>query len=185
MPRVSPHARELQLRSLNPRHAPRPRTHHPNPDPSLVSFRRYHFFFNSQDVKFLVELQAGLTLLGNTTLFIGALLIALSNGWTIKQPLEDIKGLNPFAEKPAVAAATDDAAEPPPALVTQDVLPAPLLAVELTLLTALFSYGLKYIEPAIGLPYEPSAIVGWAVCIGIPAIVGYSFASSPPSKSAA
>ncbi|KAL3923922.1 MAG: hypothetical protein SGPRY_004071 [Prymnesium sp.] len=38
---------------------------------------------------FLVELQALLTLVGNTTLAIAALRIALSNGWTIAQ-------LNPF-----------------------------------------------------------------------------------------
>jgi len=146
---------------------------------SGVAACTYHFFFNSADVKFLVELQAGLTLLGNTTVAIAALLIALSNGWTLSE-------LNPFKDK---AEAADAAAEPEPLppIATQPVPQAPLLVAELLLLTTAASYGLKYAEPALGLPYEPSAIVGWLVCLGIPAVVGFRFATSstPAAESAA
>ena len=148
---------------------------------SGVAACTYHFFFNSADVKFLVELQAGLTLLGNTTVAIAALLIALSNGWTINEipaaATRTFNNLNPFSDAPA--AAPEPAEEAPPPLVTQEVLPGPLLAAELILGTVAFSYGLKYLEPALGLPYDPSAIVGWLICLTIPAAVGYNFASKP------
>jgi len=142
---------------------------------SGVAACTYHFFFNSADVKFLVELQAGLTLMGNTTVAIAALLIALSNGWTFAE-------LNPFAKKDdALVEAADEAAPP---LVVQEVLPGPLLAVELALLTLAATYGLKYLEPAIGLPYAPNALVGWAICLGIPAAVAFRFATAPQSDAA-
>ena len=138
---------------------------------SGVAACSYHFFYNSADVGFLVAVQAGLTLLGNTTVCIAALLIALSNGWSLKD-------LNPFGAKDegegegATAAAT--------AITTQPVLAAPLLAAELLLLTTAASYLVKYGEAALSLPFEPNALIGWALVVGIPAIVGYRFASLPP-----
>ena len=89
----------------------------------------------------------------------------LSNGWTLSE-------LNPFAKKDEEEEA---AAEAPAPLVKQDVPAGPLVAVELLLLTALSSYGLKYLEPALGLPYNPSALAGWAICLGVPALVAYRF----------
>ena len=136
---------------------------------SGVAACTYHAFYNSADVSFLVTVQAGLTLLGNTTVFIAALLIALSNGWTLADA-------NPFAPKddePAAAAAAADAA---PALTPQDVPGAPLVAVELLLLTVLASYLMKYGEAALALPFEPNAIVAWLLVLAIPAGVGARFA---------
>ena len=57
--------------------------------------------------------------------------------------------------------------------------PAPLLAAELSLATIAAAYLMKYGEPLLGLPFEPSAAVGWALVVGIPAFVGYRFASAP------
>ena len=43
----------------------------------------YHFWYNTPELSFLVALQAGLTCLGNTTVAIAALRIALSNGFRV------------------------------------------------------------------------------------------------------
>lgn len=45
----------------------------------------YHLFYNQKDMAWLVTTQAGLTFLGNCTLFIAALRLALSNGWTLQE----------------------------------------------------------------------------------------------------
>jgi len=133
----------------------------------------YHFFYNSPDVAFLVTLHAGLTLLGNTTVAIAALLIALSNGWTFQQALKDA---NPFAKSDGDETSDSVAVTP---LTLQDVPPTPLIAGELVLLTVFASYLMKYGETALGVPFDPSALLGWAICLGIPAAVGYRFASLP------
>jgi len=135
----------------------------------------YHFFYNNPDVSFLVALQAGLTLLGNTTVAIAALLIALSNGWTVQQALKDA---NPFA-KGSDEDADASSAEPVAAITPQDVPSTPLVAAELVLLTAAASYLLKYGETALSVPFDPSAALGWALCLLIPAAVGYRFVSLP------
>jgi len=146
---------------------------------SGVAACSYHFFYNSQDVGFLVTMQAGLTLLGNTTVCIAALLLALSNGWTLSE-------LNPFAKKDddEEASAAPEAAAAA-VITTQEVPSAPLLAGELVLLTAAASYLIKYGEPALSLPFEPSAVVAWALILGVPAFVGYRFVSTAPEQPAA
>ena len=88
--------------------------------------------------------------------------------------------LNPFREKTA-----DGSAEAPAPLVQQPSQPLPLLAAELLVLSIGASFLMKYGETALGLPFEPSAIVGWLLVLGIPAVVGYSFVSAPdPLKQA-
>ena len=144
---------------------------------SGVAACTYHFFYNSADVSFLVALQAGLTLLGNSTVCIAALLIALSNGWTISE-------LNPFKPK-GEAGEAGEAAAPAAAVVPQPVIATPLLAGELVLLTAVFSYLVKYGEPALTLPFEPNALVGWALVLGIPTFVGFRFVAGASDSNAA
>jgi len=146
---------------------------------SGVAACTYHFFYNSPDVSFLVALQAGLTLLGNTTVAIAALLIAMSNGWTLSQALQDA---NPFAKASNDEENGEEASSASAAVATltpQDVPSTPLVAVELVLLTVASSYLLKYGETALGVPFDPSAALGWLICLGIPAVVGYRFAAMP------
>ena len=142
---------------------------------SGVAACTYHIFYNSADVSFLVALQAGLTLLGNTTVAIAALLIALSNGWTLSE-------LNPMKPKEEGAEAAEAAA---PALSTVPVQPAPLVAAELVLLTFAASFAVKYGEPALALPFEPNALVGWGLVLGIPAVVLARFLSVNKAAAAA
>jgi hypothetical protein len=136
---------------------------------SGVAACTYHFFYNSQDVGFLVTLQAGLTLLGNTTVCIAAIIIALSNGWNFQDALKDLNPLSKSDDGEEAAAYT------PPPIVSQEMQPTPLIAAELVLLTIVASYLMKYGETVIPFAFEPSAIVGWLICLGIPAGVGYRF----------
>ena len=145
---------------------------------SGVAACTYHFFYNSQDVGFLVTLQAALTLLGNTTVAIAAVLIALSNGWNFKEAIADA---NPFSKEEEGAEAA--AAAQPAALIPQPMQSTPLIAAELTILTLVSSYIMKYGETALGVVFEPNAILGGLICLAIPAAVGYRFASLPASES--
>jgi len=146
---------------------------------SGVAACTYHFFYNSPDVGFLVTLQAGLTLLGNTTVAIAALLIALSNGWTFQQALKDANPFDKSAAEELEAEAAEAEGAAAMALTPQDVPSTPLIAAELVLLTLVASYAMKYGETALGVAFDPNAIVGWLICITIPAAVGYRFASLP------
>ena len=142
--------------------------------------RRYHFFFNPSDLSFLVALQAGLTLLGNTTVCIAALRIALSNGWTLNElnpTTWDLDELNPFSEGGA-AEEDDDAA--PVVSNPQPQDPAWALALKLTVLTTVAAYAMKYGELATPLPFEPNAILATLLVLGIPAGVAYNFYSKEP-----
>jgi hypothetical protein len=65
------------------------------------------------------------------------------------------------------------------------VIATPLLAGELVLLTAVFSYLVKYGEPALTLPFEPNALVGWALVLGIPTFVGFRFVAGASDSNAA
>ena len=153
---------------------------------SGVAACTYHFFYNSPDVGFLVTLQAGLTLLGNTTVAIAALFIALSNGWTFQGAVD---AANPFKDKESAvsesAAANALPGGQPLDITPQDVPSVPLIAGELVLLTVAASYLMKYGETALGVAFDPSAILGAFICFAIPAGVGYRFASlSADPKSA-
>ena len=118
-----------------------------------------------------------------TLVFIAALLLALSNGWTLADANPVPRVMAMFNKDDAAPPAAEAAAPPP--LVTQEVLPAPLYGAELVLGTVVASYLMKYLEPAIGLAYEPNAIIGWLVCLTIPAAVGYRFVSLPnPAETA-
>ena len=67
----------------------------------------------------------------------------------------------------------------------QPVPSAPFLAGELLVLTIVASYAIKYVEPVSSLPFEPNALVGWALVVGIPSIVAFRFAKGgAPAASA-
>lgn len=146
---------------------------------SGVAACTYHFFYNSPDVGFLVTLQAGLTLLGNTTVCIAAIIIALSNGWNVQDAIRDLNPLSKADE------ADTEAVYTPPPLVPQQMPSVPLIAGELLLLTIVASYVTKYGETVIPFAFEPSAILGWLLCLGIPAGVGFRFFSLPKQGTAA
>jgi len=139
----------------------------------------YHFFYNPSSLQSLVELQAFLTLVGNTTLAIAAVRIALSNGWTLS-------ALNPFAKG-------DDAAEEEPAaLPALQTTPAEnelLLAAKLVGLTFTSAYAVKYGELALGgadgAPFGANPIVAGSMVLLPPAIVAYAYLQSNDDDAAA
>jgi len=136
----------------------------------------YHFFYNPSSLQFLVELQAFLTLLGNTTLAIAAIRIALSNGWTLSE-------LNPFAEKAEAAEGTTGSV----ALNTVEPENGVFLAAKLIALTFVSAYATKYGEVAFGAPFDPNAVIGALMVALPPAYVAFLYfndgKSSVPSPS--
>lgn len=129
----------------------------------------YHFFYNPSSLQFLVEFQAFLTLLGNTTVAIAAYRIAISNGWTLKE-------LNPFpkSEVSPEGIAIDEAAAMPYNVVVAKDNELQLVA-KLTALTIGSSYVMKYGELALDLPLTENGIAAGAIVLGIPAITGYLY----------
>lgn len=151
---------------------------------SGVAACTYHFFYNSPDLSFLVALQAGLTLMGNATVAIAALRIALATGW--KPSLQ-----NPFQAKDASAAAAggedSDAAAAAPALrAAKEEGPsdAALLG-KLGLMTLVSAYAVKYGELALGLPFEPNAAAAVAMVALPPALLAAFYAKASADAPAA
>jgi len=119
-----------------------------------------------------------LTLLGNITCMIAAFRIAQSNGWTIDE-------LNPFpraSTSPQGLVADGIAATP--LTVTEPKESNQVLAAKLVALTLLASYGVKYGELALDLPFTPNAPVAAAIILGIPAITAYSYYNRSEEKPA-
>eukprot|EP00565_Helicotheca_tamesis_P003086 CAMPEP_0185742088 /NCGR_PEP_ID=MMETSP1171-20130828/39297_1 /TAXON_ID=374046 /ORGANISM="Helicotheca tamensis, Strain CCMP826" /LENGTH=558 /DNA_ID=CAMNT_0028414087 /DNA_START=58 /DNA_END=1735 /DNA_ORIENTATION=- len=130
----------------------------------------YHFFYNSSSLQFLVEMQAGLTLLGNITVAIAAYRIAKSNGWTLSD-------LNPLPKSNTS----------PTGLVTENIAAMPLTITEskesdlalvgkLLALTIVSSYFIKYGELALDLPFNPNGVAAAAIVVGIPLITAATYA---------
>ena len=71
----------------------------------------YHLFYNSEVITWCVPLQAGMTCLGNTTLALACLRLALASGWTWQIGKEDALGLvaNLLGTDDGDAGAKDDA----------------------------------------------------------------------------
>ena len=103
----------------------------------------YHFFYNSQDLSFLVALQAGLTLLGNTTVAIAAVRIALANGWKFQLP-------KPPGTDEDAAPAADDAPASKPLAKLLNVESEPILLAKLCAATFVSAYVVKYGQLATG-----------------------------------
>eukprot|EP00957_Ditylum_brightwellii_P032335 2449429-Ditylum_brightwellii.AAC.1 len=129
----------------------------------------YHFFYNSPTLQFLVEMQAGLTLLGNITVAIAAYRIAKSNGWTLSD-------LNPFPKSgtdPTGLVVEGMAAQP---LVLTEAKESDLVLVgKLLALTIVSSYALKYGELALDLPFDANGYAAFAIVAGIPAITAATY----------
>eukprot|EP00802_Teleaulax_amphioxeia_P012127 Tamp_12165.p1 GENE.Tamp_12165~~Tamp_12165.p1 ORF type:complete len:444 (-),score=93.44 Tamp_12165:509-1693(-) len=118
----------------------------------------YHFFYNSSDLSFLVALQAGLTLLGNTTVAIAALRIALANGFKFQLP-----GQGDGKE--------EDAGDPKPLSKLTQVESEPILLAKLAAATFASAYVIKYGQLATGLGFEPSAPAALAMVLLPPLVL--------------
>eukprot|EP00929_Paragymnodinium_shiwhaense_P010941 TRINITY_DN11603_c0_g1_i1.p1 TRINITY_DN11603_c0_g1~~TRINITY_DN11603_c0_g1_i1.p1 ORF type:complete len:483 (-),score=118.67 TRINITY_DN11603_c0_g1_i1:46-1494(-) len=111
---------------------------------SSVCAVTFHIFYNQ--IPWILTAQAAFTCLGNITLWLAAMRIAVSNGWTISE-------LNPFAEKKEESKEEEDKGLDVQVLkpVSEDVVqPGPLVLLEVVLLVTLFSYGTKYGELLFG-----------------------------------
>lgn len=118
---------------------------------SGVAACTYHFFYNAPELKYLVTLQAGLTLAGNTALAIAAGRVAFSNGWKLS-------ALNPLGGGGSEGAAEAEggaALELRPAAQPSLTAEA-ILAAEVLLLSGAAAYFVKYGELALDLPFSPS-----------------------------
>eukprot|EP00549_Striatella_unipunctata_P000975 CAMPEP_0118680340 /NCGR_PEP_ID=MMETSP0800-20121206/4308_1 /TAXON_ID=210618 ORGANISM="Striatella unipunctata, Strain CCMP2910" /NCGR_SAMPLE_ID=MMETSP0800 /ASSEMBLY_ACC=CAM_ASM_000638 /LENGTH=536 /DNA_ID=CAMNT_0006576473 /DNA_START=70 /DNA_END=1680 /DNA_ORIENTATION=+ len=138
----------------------------------------YHVFYNNPDLQFLVTTQAGLTLLGNITLAIAAIRIALSNGWTLSE-------LDPFPKAPTSPMGLQPDAIG--ALPLQTVAAADTdgkLAIKLTTLTLATAYVVKYGELGLDVFLSPNAGLGAAIVAGIPAITAFTFYNKSKGKDA-
>jgi hypothetical protein len=122
----------------------------------------YHFFYNSSDLSFLVALQAGLTLLGNTTVAIAALRIALANGFKFQLP-----GQADGKEK--------DGRDLKPLSKLMQVESEPVLLAKLTAATFASAYVVKYGQLATGLGFEPSAPAALAMVLLPPVVLANYF----------
>ena len=145
---------------------------------SGVAGATYHFFFNSPDVSFLVALQAGLVLIGNTALLVAAVQLSRSNGWNVREAIES-----------ATISSTDRtygerqlAQQRQGRFIPYEMQPAWLVGGGLGSLSLLAAYTMKYATLASRAPFDPSegVLTGWVVCLAIPALVIYRFASVAP-----
>ena len=139
----------------------------------------YHFFFNSPDVSFLVALQAGLALIGHTALLVAAVLLSVSNGWNVGEAIESATLSNAdraYRERQRFQRQQGGR-------VPYDMQPTWLTIGGLGSLSLLASYMIKYAPLATRVPFDPSegVLTGWLVCLALPALVGYRFASLAPA----
>ena len=131
----------------------------------------YHFFYNPSALQFLVTSQAGLTLLGNITCMIAAFRIARSNGWTLAE-------VNPLPRSPTSTTgivADTLAAEPLDVTAAPITASTPVLVLQLTAVTLLASYLVKYGELGLDLPFTPNPPVALAMILGIPALTAFQY----------
>lgn len=119
---------------------------------SSVCALTFHIFYNQ--IPWILTGQALCTFIGNATLAIAAYRIAESNGWTLSE-------LDP---RPALSRAFGSGDQSRDAEVeeesfvvsritpvpSEELIPGPLLAAEVVLLTLAFAYGTKYGELAVG-----------------------------------
>lgn len=132
----------------------------------------YHFFYNSSTLQFLVSTQAGLTLLGNITCMIAAYRIAVSNGWNIQNEIPFL----PRSKTSSAGLIADGLAAMPLKISSESSIDSTqIVATKIILLSLLASYGVKYGELAIDLPFTPNAPVALAMIIGFPGLVALQY----------
>jgi len=134
----------------------------------------YHFFYNNPNLQFLVDLQAGLTCLGNITLAIAAYRIAVSNGWKFDDLIPFSNSQNSetktsIKESEVIPLRTDT-------LVYQNAESELSLLLKLTFLTISTAYVVKYGELALDLPFSttPNPLIPLALVFA-PAILTAKF----------
>ena len=139
----------------------------------------YHLFYNQAALAWLVTAQAGLTFLGNTTLFVAALRLALANGWTFEGALDDAKRALPGGPRGegGVAPYAFDAGR---VAVVEDLTPGPLLVGEIVAFTIVAAYATKY-GSALALPFltAPNTPAAAALVLAPPAIVAATVLPRP------
>lgn len=136
----------------------------------------YHLFYNQAGLQWLVTLQAALTALGNTTLFIAALRLALSNGWTPKGALPSFAGGEPAADGGGGGYRLDSSA----LAVADDLTPGPLLVGEIVAFTLVGAYATKYGSLlAPDFLTSPQPLAAGLLVAGVPAAVAAAVLPKP------
>jgi len=133
----------------------------------------YHLFYNQAALSWLVTAQAGLTFLGNTTLFIAALRLALANGWTLQDAIpKSLDDVNPTTGDYKLDI---QRVEP-----VQDLTPDLVLTGEIVAVAVGAAYLTKY-GSLVALPIltQPNSILAALILIAIPATVAYTILPRP------
>lgn len=133
----------------------------------------YHLFYNQAALAWLVTAQAGLTALGNTTLFIAALRLALGNGWTLQDALpKSLDDVVPWTGDYALDTARIQPAE--------DLTPDLILTGEIVVLAIGGAYATKY-GSLLALPVltQPNSVLAASILVAVPAAVVYFILPRP------
>ena len=133
----------------------------------------YHLFYNQAALSWLVTAQAGLTFLGNTTLFIAALRLALANGWTLSDAIpKSLDDVNPTTGDYKL-----DVARVEP---VQDLTPDLVLTGEIIAVAVGAAYLTKY-GSLVALPIltQPNSILAALILLAVPATVAYTILPRP------
>jgi len=133
----------------------------------------YHLFYNQAALSWLVTAQAGLTFLGNTTLFIAALRLALANGWTLSDAIpKSLDDVNPTTGDYKLDI---QRVEP-----VQDLTPDLVLTGEIVAVAVGAAYVTKY-GSLVALPIltQPNSILAALILLAVPATVAYTILPRP------
>jgi hypothetical protein len=133
----------------------------------------YHLFYNQAALSWLVTAQAGLTFLGNTTLFIAALRLALANGWTLSDAIpKSLDDVNPTTGDYKLDI---ERVEP-----VSDLTPDLVLTGEIVAVAVGAAYLTKY-GSLVALPIltQPNSILAALILLAVPATVAYTILPRP------
>ena len=133
----------------------------------------YHLFYNQAALSWLVTAQAGLTFLGNTTLFIAALRLALANGWTLSDAIpKSLDDVNPTTGDYKLDI---ERVEP-----VSDLTPDLVLTGEIIAVAVGAAYLTKY-GSLVALPIltQPNSILAALILLAVPATVAYTILPRP------
>lgn len=145
---------------------------------SSIAALTFHLFYNQ--VPWILTAQAGFTFLGNATLAVAALRIAVSNGWTISElnPMRAFAGVagGETSESDSSSAGFDAAKLTTSPAAVGELTPGPLLVAEVVLLTVVAAYATKYGELALapGLfqsSGDSASALAALICVAPPLVV--------------